>query len=71
MFNADRWKKEVIYYHPDVIAKVYSDIEGRWMFEYEVSGYVNIGVVATAEVAMQRIEDHLKAGIAIRERVRA
>jgi hypothetical protein len=51
---------------------VYKSLDGDyWTFEYQADGYTNMGTTATAEVAMQRIEDHLKAGIAIRERVKA
>ena len=71
MFNADNWNKITEFHHRDVYAKVYyCDKCECWKFEYEAAGCINIGKAATAEAAMQRIEDHLKVGIAIRERVK-
>ena len=72
MFNADNWKKTTEFHHKDVCAKVYKSVDGDyWKFEYQGGGYTNIGTSATAEVAMQRIEDYIRAGIAIRERVKS
>ena len=72
MFNADNWEKITEFHHKDVCAKVYKGpLAEQWKYEYEAAGCINIGTAATAEVAMQRIEDYMRAGIAIRERVKA
>jgi hypothetical protein len=68
MFDADSWAKE--YHHKDVCARVYKDETG-WRFEYETDGMFTVGMASTSEVAMQRIEDYLKVGIAIRKRKRS
>jgi hypothetical protein len=72
MFDTDNWNKVVEFHHKDVRAKVYQNVgSDLWKYEYESGGCANVGAAATAEVAMQRIEDYIRAGIAIRERVKA
>lgn len=69
MFNADNWENREEWRHKKVMARVYYDADrGHWVYEYHASGCVNIGKAATKEVAMQRIDDHLNAGIAITKR---
>ena len=72
MFNADNWEKATEFHHKGVCAKVYQNVgSDLWKYEYEAGGCTNVGTAATAEVAMQRIEDYMRAGIAIRKRVKA
>ena len=65
MFNADDWQKE--YHHKTRQAKVYKKGD-VWRYEYRSDGVVNTGDAYSPEIAMQRIEDHIKAGIYIAKR---
>lgn len=65
MFNADDWQKQ--YHHRTRKAMVYKNSES-WTYEYRGDGVDNVGYEPTAELAMQRIEEVIKAGIYVAKR---